>query len=39
METLGKPRPGGSSEILHRVSVSDTASGLNDGMHQQGEEE
>lgn len=34
-ETLGKPRPDGSSEIIHRVSVSDTASALNDGMHQQ----
>lgn len=29
----------GSSEIIHRVSVSDTASGLNDGMHQQEGEE
>lgn len=34
-ETLGKPRPDGSSELIHRVSVSDTASGLNDRTHQQ----
>lgn len=38
-ETLWKPRLDGSSEILHGVSVSDTASGLNDRTHQQEGEE
>lgn len=35
-ETLWKPRPDGSSEIIHGVSVSYTASGLNDVTHQEG---
>lgn len=35
METPWKLRPDGSSEIIHGVSVSYTASGLNDVTHQQ----